>query len=98
VKPTSHVAVVRLHASLQELAGKRDIEVSLPDGAIVRDLLNRMVELEPSLTRRLLDTDGNIPRHVNVFVNGRDIRYLSGMDTPVTPNDEVTIIPPVAGG
>lgn len=83
---------------MRELAGERDIEVALPDGAVVRDILNRLGELRPILAERLLDEDGNIPRSVNVFVNGRDIRDLSGLDTPVTPDDEVTILPPAAGG
>jgi molybdopterin synthase sulfur carrier subunit len=83
---------------LRELAGERDIDVALPDDPIIRDLLHRLVELRPSLAQRLLDEDGNIPRFVNVFVNGRDIRHLSGLDTPVTPDDEVTILPPAAGG
>ena len=98
MKPTSHVAVVRLYASLRELAGQRDIEVPLPDGSIVRDVLKRLEELRPVLAERLLDEDGNTPRSVNVFVNGRDIRDLDGLDTPVTPDDEVTILPPAAGG
>lgn len=98
MKPTSHVAVVRLYGSLRELAGERDIEVALADGAAIRDLISRLVELRPILAERLLDEDGNIPRSVNVFVNGRDIRDLSGLDTPVTPDDEVTILPPAAGG
>ncbi|KPJ49829.1 MAG: hypothetical protein AMJ38_02740 [Dehalococcoidia bacterium DG_22] len=98
MKPTSHVTVVRLYASLRELAGEREIDVALPEGTTIRDPLNRLVELRPVLTERLLDQDGNIPRSVNVFVNGRDIRHLSGLDTPVMPNDEVTILPPAAGG
>jgi len=98
VKPTSHVTVVRLYASLRELAGERDIDVALPDDPIIRDLLRRLVELRPGLSHRLLDEDGNIPRFVNVFVNGRDIRHLGGLDTPVMPDDEVTILPPAAGG
>ena len=98
MKPTSHVAVVRLHAFLREVAGERDIDVALPDGATIRDLLNRLVKLRPVLAERLLAQDGNIPPSVNVFVNGRDIRDLSGLDTPVMPDDEVTILPPAAGG
>ena len=95
---TSHVTAVRLYASLREAAGERDIEVAVPDGATIRDLLSRLVELRPVLADRLLDRDRNIPPSVNVFVNGRDIRDLSGLDTPVTPDDEVTILPPAAGG
>lgn len=98
MKPTSHVTVVRLYGSLRELVAERDIEVTLADGAIVRDILNRLGELRPVLADRLLDKDGNIPPSVNVFVNGRDIRDLSGLDTSVAPDDEVTILPPAAGG
>jgi molybdopterin synthase sulfur carrier subunit len=98
VKPTSNVAVVRLYAFLRELAGEREIDVTLPDGATVRDVLARVGELRPVIAQRLLETDGSIPPSVNVFVNGRDIRDLNGLDTPVMPNDEVTMLPPVAGG
>ena len=35
---------------------------------------------------------------VNVYVNNEDIRYLEDLATPVAPNDEVSIIPAVAGG
>jgi molybdopterin synthase sulfur carrier subunit len=98
VRVTSHVTAVRLFGSLRELAGEREIDVSLADGATVRDLLNRLGELRPILAQRLLDEDGNIPRSVNVFVNGRDIRDLGGLDAPVMPDDEVTLLPPAAGG
>ena len=98
MRPTSRVTVVRLYASLRELAGEREIDLALPDGATVGDLLKRLVEVRPGLAPRLLDEDGNIPRFVNVFVNGRDVRYLSGLDTPVMPDDEVVILPPAAGG
>jgi molybdopterin synthase sulfur carrier subunit len=98
VRPTSNVAVVRLYAFLRELAGEREIDVTLPDGAAVRDVLARLAELRPVIAQRLLETDGSVPPSVNVFVNGRDIRDLKGLDTPVMPGDEVTMLPPVAGG
>jgi MoaD family protein len=98
VKPTSNTTAVRLYASLRELAGERDIDVVLPERATVGDLLKQLAQLRPSLAPRLLDEDGNIPVFVNVFVNGRDIRDLRGLDTTVTPDDEVIILPPAAGG
>ena len=98
MKPTSYVTAVRLYGSLRELAGELEIDVSLPDGARVRDLLRQLEELRPGLAQRLLDENGNITRFANVFVNGRDIRDLDGLDTPVLPDDEVTILPPAAGG
>ena len=98
MKPTSYVTAVRLYGSLRELAGELEIDVSLPDGARVRDLLRQLEELRPGLDHRLLDENGDITRFANVFVNGRDIRDLDGLDTPVLPDDEVTILPPAAGG
>jgi molybdopterin synthase sulfur carrier subunit len=83
---------------LGQLAGEQEIDVALPDGATIGDLLSRLGELRPKLARALLDEHGNIPRSVNVFVNGRDIRHLKGLDTLVTPDDEVTVLPPAAGG
>lgn len=33
-----------------------------------------------------------------VLVNGRDVRHLGGLDTPVRPDDTISIFPMVAGG
>ncbi len=35
---------------------------------------------------------------MNVYVNNEDIRYLDDLATAVAPQDEVSIIPAVAGG
>ncbi|MGB6837367.1 MAG: ubiquitin-like small modifier protein 1 [Dehalococcoidia bacterium] len=92
------MTTVRLYASLRELAGDRTVEVLLPDGATVRDVLIRLVELRPGLAGHVLDGEGQVPQYVGVFVDGRDIRYLQGLDTPVRPENEVYIFPPTAGG
>ena len=47
---------------------------------------------------QLLTEDGDLNRFVNVYVNGQDVRYLSGLDTPVAPADEVRLLPAMAGG
>ena len=35
---------------------------------------------------------------MNVFVADEDIRFLDGVDTPVTAGQTVSIVPAVAGG
>ena len=35
---------------------------------------------------------------MNVYVNGEDVRFLQGLDTPMTAGDEVSVVPAVAGG
>jgi molybdopterin converting factor small subunit len=33
-----------------------------------------------------------------VYLNGRDVRYLGGLDTPVDARDEIRLLPAIAGG
>jgi molybdopterin synthase sulfur carrier subunit len=68
------------------------------DGASIRDVVDALVAQHPSLGGQLLTEDGDLNRFVNVYVNGQDVRYLSGLDTPVTPSDEVRLLPAMAGG
>ena len=42
--------------------------------------------------------DGEVRGFINVYVEDEDIRYIDGLDTPVEPDDEVAIMPAVAGG
>ena len=36
--------------------------------------------------------------HIPIYVNGEDIRYLNSLSTDVNKNDEISIVPAVAGG
>ena len=92
------MAVVRLYAGLREAAGQRDFEVDLPAGALIGELLRRLIALRPKLNGKILDESGHVRQYVAVFVNGRDIRHLNGVETPIQPQDEIAIFPPVAGG
>ena len=92
------MAAVRLYAGLREAAGQRAFEVDLSAGAVIGELLRRLIALRPKLNGKILDQDGHVRQYVAVFVNGRDIRHLNGVETPVQPQDEIAIFPPVAGG
>jgi molybdopterin synthase sulfur carrier subunit len=52
----------------------------------------------PGMRERLVDETGEIRRFVNIYVNGEDVRFLSGAATPLKSGDEVSIVPAVAGG
>ncbi len=67
------------------------------DGATVGEVLDALYERYGELRGRIAE-DGGLRRFVNVYVDGEDIRFLSGLDTPVRDGDEVTILPAVAGG
>jgi MoaD family protein len=77
------------------VGGEKQVELQ---GGTVRELVGALVTRYPSLKQQLLDDGGDLNRFVNVYVNGQDVRYLAGLDTPVTDRDEVRLLPAMAGG
>jgi sulfur-carrier protein len=77
------------------VGGQKQVEL---DGSTVRELVDGLVGRYPSLRQQLLADDGQLNRFVNVYVNGQDVRYLSGLDTAVSERDEVRLLPAMAGG
>jgi molybdopterin synthase sulfur carrier subunit len=52
----------------------------------------------PAIRQRVLDDQNNIRRHVNVFVNGENVRFAQGGSTQVSNDSEVWIYPALSGG
>ncbi|HEX4933054.1 MAG TPA: MoaD/ThiS family protein [Gemmatimonadaceae bacterium] len=77
------------------VGGVKSLEL---DGNSIRTVVDSLIAQYPSLGGQLLTPDGDLNRFVNVYVNGQDVRYLAGLDTPVTPSDEVRLLPAMAGG
>jgi sulfur-carrier protein len=87
--------VVRIPTPLRPHAGGLDrVEAT---GSSVGEILGHLGTQYPAIRERLFDGD-ELRRFVNVYVNNEDIRYLDELATPVAANDEVSIIPAVAGG
>jgi molybdopterin synthase sulfur carrier subunit len=68
------------------------------DGATVQEVLNGLFDRFGELRERISDEDGSLRRFVNVYLSGEDIRFLDGLQTPVSDGAELTILPAVAGG
>ena len=67
------------------------------DGSTLGELIADVETRHSGLQARLID-DGKLRRFVNVYLNDEDVRFLSGLDTPVKDGDTVTVLPAVAGG
>ena len=52
----------------------------------------------PAVTDRVLTEQGELRRHVNVFMGEESIRFLDGLSTPVSDGATITIVPAVSGG
>jgi len=86
------MAVVRLRAPLSELAGgKREVRL---EGATVVEVLQALEREHPDIQGWILDEQGHIREHVNVFVN----REYGREETAVGQQDRLSVIPAISGG
>lgn len=67
-------------------------------GANVGEVLANLERAFPGVKERIFDEAGEVRRFILVHVNGEDIRFLDGLNTPVGDKDEVSITPALAGG
>jgi sulfur-carrier protein len=66
-------------------------------GGTIGELLADIDGRNPGLRERIADSAG-LRRFVNVYLNDEDVRFLGGLQTPVSDGDTVTVLPAVAGG
>jgi molybdopterin synthase sulfur carrier subunit len=86
------MAVVTLRAPLRDRAGG-EAHHSIP-GATVGEALRELERRHPGIVGWILDEQGRIRAHVNVFVNGE----RSGEDAPLAQSDDVQVLPSISGG
>ena len=90
---------VLLPGYLADLAGgQKHLEVDVPDGGTLAAVLDGLAAGRPLLDRRIRDEAGALRRFVNVYVDGEDVRFASGVRTPVRDGAQVQVLPSVAGG
>jgi molybdopterin synthase sulfur carrier subunit len=87
---------VKLPTQLRSAAGGAS-EAQL-EGSTVAEVLEDLFGRFGELRERISNEDGSLRRFVNVYVSGEDIRFLDGLQTPVSDGSELTILPAVAGG
>lgn len=89
---------VRLYATLRQIVGKKVVEIPALVEQSVGDILRALVQLHPRLEDSIWYPDGTLAEHVAVILNGRDIRHLDGIHTPLSDEDSMDVFPPVGGG
>ena len=68
------------------------------DGSTVAEVLDNILLRYPTLKTHLFDSNGNLRRHFNIFVNGVHLRDLNGMGTDLKEDDKVILMASAAGG
>jgi molybdopterin synthase sulfur carrier subunit len=92
-------AKVVLPSLLRELAGGAgELTVELSHPTTLAAVLDAAFAPWPVLASRVRDERGEIRHHVNVFVDGEDVKHNGGEQTQVQPDSVVHVINAVSGG
>jgi molybdopterin synthase sulfur carrier subunit len=68
------------------------------EGTTVREALARVFEHNPQLRGYVVDEQGAVRKHMNVFVDGVQIRDRIGLGDAVEPHTEIYVIQALSGG
>jgi len=89
---------VYIPGPLRELAGgSRQVRLDGTHGT-VGEALAALGSAHPGVLDRVMDEQGRVRPHVNLFVGRESIRGTGGLETPLTADAELFILPAVSGG
>ena len=76
--------------------GEKKIEIS---AATLTEAFTKISEsMGDEFKRRVLNDDGTPRSLINIYINGKNVKFSSGMETTLQDGDQVYILPAVAGG
>ena len=92
------MVTIELPSALQPYA--RGNAVVTVDGpcATVGDALAALAARWPGVRDRMMDEQGALRPHVNVFVDEHNIRFIGGLGAPLDERSTITVVPAVSGG
>lgn len=77
--------------------GQSQIVVDSP-AATVGEALDSLWQQHLGLRDRVVNEQGSLRQHVNIFLNDESVRRKQVLDTALPDNCEITILPSVSGG
>ncbi|WP_078594702.1 ubiquitin-like small modifier protein 1 [Evansella clarkii] len=89
---------IKVFANFREICGGKKVELNVDGGQEIQAVLDQLIERFPPMEEELFTPDKQIKPMVHVFINGRNIIHLNGLETKVTDEDQIALFPPVAGG
>jgi len=77
-------------------AGEKKTEVS---ASTLHEVVDKLVaKYGDAFRERIFEPSGKLKKLLNFYVNGKNVRHLKQLETPLNDNDEILILPTVSGG
>jgi len=90
------MATVLIPVPLRKLTN--NVDTVFCSGSTIEEIVENLEFGYPGIKERICNPDGQIRSFVNIFLNNEDVRFSSGVATPVKDSDEISIVPAIAGG
>lgn len=87
-----------MYATLRQIVGAKSVKLDARGLRIVGDALRALTDRYPRLATSIWHEDGTLAGHVAVMLDGRDVRHLDGLTTPLGNAEKLDVFPPVGGG
>ncbi len=87
---------ISIPSTLNRGAGERKVRL---EAETLKDAIDALVMmLGNDFARRVLDSNGRPKALINIYINGKNARFLGGLDAKLKDDDKIAILPAVAGG
>ncbi len=89
---------VNFFATFRHLTKNNQLTLALDENSTILHLLKVICYKLPEIKDILVNEDYSLKEWNHILINGRNIKYLQGLNTVILDNDIISIFPPVAGG
>ena len=92
---------VHIPSPLRRWTGGRDVvelPLALDMHMTAAEVFEALAREHPGIRDRVLDVQGQLRRHVIIFVDGENVRFLGGLSAQVGSGSEIWIHPALSGG
>ncbi|OGO27343.1 MAG: hypothetical protein A2W33_08010 [Chloroflexi bacterium RBG_16_52_11] len=90
---------INFYATLRQIVGTKQVDFDLAENSTIGMVLEQVIQRYPALRPELFAENGELYPYVQVIINGRHVAHLEKyLDTPLIPDDLVSLFPAVGGG
>jgi molybdopterin synthase sulfur carrier subunit len=75
-----------------------DVPMAMDMRMTARDAIEAVAREHPGIRDRVLDEQGELRRHVNIFIDGENARFIGGLASQLRADSEMWIHPALSGG
>lgn len=84
---------------LSDLTGVDEIDLSFDEDSTIKNVLEKLIEMfGKEFENTIFSSPETLNEYILIGLNGKDIRSIKNLKTPINRGDEVTFLPAIAGG